>query len=104
MDPNEEETTPSAQASAVRVRNKPNYPGPDPNLKYPLNIIYCAGKKNNNNNKNYQNSSFCFFLFKKLRMWNARRTLRVFSASGCLQGVAEQESSGFLHQNEQFTE
>lgn len=34
----------SASNSAASNRTVLNYPGPNPNLKYPLNVVYCGGK------------------------------------------------------------
>jgi hypothetical protein len=44
MNPNskeDEDTTETTASSAPR--EKPNYPGPKPGVKYPLKVIYCEG-------------------------------------------------------------
>jgi hypothetical protein len=33
----------SLGATAASNVNKPNYPGPKPDVKYPLTVIYCGG-------------------------------------------------------------
>ncbi len=34
----------SVGATAASNVNKPNYPGPNPDVKYPLTVIYCGGR------------------------------------------------------------
>ena len=41
---NESVASGSMGATAVSNVNKPNYPGPNPNVKYPLIVIYCGGR------------------------------------------------------------
>lgn len=38
---------PSEETAAISTEKKTaTYPGPDPNVKYPLTVLYCGGKKN----------------------------------------------------------
>jgi hypothetical protein len=41
MDPADDEN--STGASAQAATKKPNYPGPKPGVKYPVEMIYCGG-------------------------------------------------------------
>ena len=36
-------STASGGATASSNKNKADYPGPLPNVKYPLNVLYCGG-------------------------------------------------------------
>ncbi len=46
MNPNSKQDDEDDQATgstASAVKEKPNYPGPKPGVKYPLTVIYCGG-------------------------------------------------------------
>ena len=49
---NESVASGSMGATAASNVNKPNYPGPNPNVKYPLTVIYCGGMNQLNLFKN----------------------------------------------------
>jgi hypothetical protein len=40
----DEESIVASSSSTNASKKLPNYPGPKPNVNYPLTVIYCGGK------------------------------------------------------------